>query len=93
MRKGSNMVYPVKMTIVVGEPMYPAAPTEGGRVSRKAVRELTAHLTERVQELFDEAQRLAGAANPARPAGPAQDQAESTDESTTVRLPIPFGST
>ena len=87
MRKGSNMVYPVKMTIVVGEPLYPAAPTEGGRVSRRAVRELTAQLTERVQELFDEAQRRAGRPNPARSGEPTadaldEDQPGSTGEST-----------
>ncbi len=84
MRKGSNMVYPVKMTIVVGEPMYPAAHTEGGRVSRKAVRELTARLTETVQELFDQAQVRAGRPNPARPEpSSAGAQAESTSESTS----------
>ena len=81
MRKGSNMVYPVKMTIVVGEPMYPAAPTDGGRVSRKAVSRAHGRLTERVQELFDQAQRLAGRPNPPRPApSPGSGRSSESDQ-------------
>ena len=60
MRKGSKMVHPVKMTVVVGEPLRPPALPESGRVSRKAVHRLTAELAERVQQLFDEAQARAG---------------------------------
>jgi 1-acyl-sn-glycerol-3-phosphate acyltransferase len=80
MHKGSKMVYPVKMTIVVGEPLVPPEPTEGGRVSRKAVRQLTAELSDRIQELFDEAQRLAGRPNPPRlePTGTAAPEADQT---------------
>jgi len=63
MRKGSKMVYPVKMAVVVGEPIQPPPPTEGGRVSRKAVRAMTQELSDRIQELFDEAQRRAGRPN------------------------------
>lgn len=67
MRKGSKMVYPVKMTVVIGEPLYPPPKPESGRVSRKAVRQLTSELSRRVQELFDEAQERAGRPNPPHP--------------------------
>ena len=61
MPKGSKMVHPVKMTIVVGEPLEP--PHTEGRTSRKTIKALTAELDERVQALFDEAQVLAGRPN------------------------------
>jgi 1-acyl-sn-glycerol-3-phosphate acyltransferase len=63
MGKGSKMVWPAKMTLVVGPPIHPAPLSEGGRVSRRAVRELTAELTATVQVLFDEAQEWAGHPN------------------------------
>jgi 1-acyl-sn-glycerol-3-phosphate acyltransferase len=67
MRKGSKMVYPVRMTVVVGEPLYPPERSESGRVSRKAVRAMTADLSDRIQALFDDAQRAAGRPNPPVP--------------------------
>ena len=63
---GSKLVYPRKMTIIVGDPMDPPSPKESGRVSRSAVRSGTEELTERLQELFDRAQEQAGAPNPPR---------------------------
>lgn len=63
MPKGSKFLRPVKMTIVVGAPLNPPPPKESGRVSRRAVRELTAELGEAIQALFDEAQALAGSPN------------------------------
>jgi 1-acyl-sn-glycerol-3-phosphate acyltransferase len=63
MRKGSKLVYPVKMTIVVGEPIRPPSGSETGRTSRKAIKAMTAELSERIQELFDEAQERAGRPN------------------------------
>jgi 1-acyl-sn-glycerol-3-phosphate acyltransferase len=68
MPKGSKFVHPVKMTIVVGPPLHPPPLAEGSRVSRRAVRELTAELSERIQELFDEAQIRAGRPNQHRAA-------------------------
>ena len=56
MPKGSKGIRPVKISIVVGEPIAPPAPTESGRVGRKGVRVLTEQLQQRLQELFDEAQ-------------------------------------
>jgi 1-acyl-sn-glycerol-3-phosphate acyltransferase len=60
MPKGSKFIRPVKMTIVIGAPIQPPPLKESGRVSRKAVRALTAQLGAEIQVLFDEAQALAG---------------------------------
>lgn len=57
---GSKFVYPRKIVFVIGEAMEPPTPNEKGRVSRRAVKEHTDLLRERVQELFDEASILAG---------------------------------
>lgn len=79
MTKGSKVIRPVKITIVIGEPLHPAAPTEGGRVPRRAIRELSARLGASIQELFDEAQLRAGRPNPPRwAAGP--DVADTADD-------------
>lgn len=59
MPKGAKMLKPVKVHVIVGEPMQPAPATEGGRASRRAVHELTEALHERLQELFDAAQARA----------------------------------
>ena len=56
MPKGSRGIRPVKISIVVGEPIRPPLPTESGRVGRKGVRALTEQLRQRLQDLFDEAQ-------------------------------------
>jgi 1-acyl-sn-glycerol-3-phosphate acyltransferase len=61
MPKGSKFVHPVKMTIVIGEPLVP--PPSDRRTSRKAIKALTAELSDRIQVLFDEAQDLAGRPN------------------------------
>lgn len=63
MPKGARFIRPVKMTIVIGAPIEPPPLKESGRVSRKAVRDLTAELGESIQALFDEAQDLAGSPN------------------------------
>ena len=60
MPKGAKMLRPSKLVLLVGDPISPPPPTDGGRVSRSAVRELTAKLQVEVQRLFDEAQALAG---------------------------------
>lgn len=63
MPKGRRIILPVKMVVVIGEPLAPPPKKESGRVSRNGVREMTAALTERIQDLFDEAQLLAGSPN------------------------------
>ena len=64
MPKGSKMIRPVKITVVIGPPIVPEAREEGARVPRRAVGELTSQLKTEVQRLFDEAQALAGSPNP-----------------------------
>jgi len=56
MPKGARGIRPVRISIVIGEPIPPPAPTESGRVGRKGVRGLTDQLRGRLQDLFDEAQ-------------------------------------
>jgi 1-acyl-sn-glycerol-3-phosphate acyltransferase len=58
--KGAKFLRPTKVTVVVGEPLYPPTPEGGGRVPRRVVQEMTEELRERIQALFDEAQRQAG---------------------------------
>ena len=61
---GSMFIRPIRVVMVVGEPIRP--PAVEGRVPRRVVDELTEQLRVSLQECFDEAQRLAG-----RPALPA----------------------
>ncbi len=60
MPKGSRMVRPVKVVLVVGDPIFPPPPGPSGRVSRRAVTDLTSQLSERLQDCFDEALIRAG---------------------------------
>jgi 1-acyl-sn-glycerol-3-phosphate acyltransferase len=70
MGKGVKIPKPRKLVIVIGAPILPPERDEGARVPRRVVQELTDDLKVRVQELFDEAQRLAGQPVPADHAGP-----------------------
>lgn len=59
--KGKTLPRPVKIHIVVGEPLAPPPLAEGARhPSRRAVKELTLGLQAVLQDLFDRAQRTAG---------------------------------
>ena len=59
--KGKALPRPVKIHILVGEPLVPAPIAEGARhPSRRAVKELTVELQRVLQDLFDRAQRTAG---------------------------------
>jgi 1-acyl-sn-glycerol-3-phosphate acyltransferase len=58
MPKGAKFLHPVRIAIVIGEPI-PAPRTEGRRASRREIKEVTARLHGEIQKLFDEAQRLA----------------------------------
>jgi 1-acyl-sn-glycerol-3-phosphate acyltransferase len=57
---GSKMARPVKMVVIVGEPIDPPPLKESGRVSRKGVQAMTDELRTTLQGLFDEAQRQSG---------------------------------
>ena len=61
MPKGSKMIRPVKMHIVIGPAIDPPARDDGGRAPRSAVRQTTEQLRKEVQALFDRAQARAGA--------------------------------
>lgn len=62
MPKGSRRILPVKVAIVVGEPIPAPARAEGGRVPRRAIAELSATLHTTLQDLFDQAMEAAGRA-------------------------------
>lgn len=60
MPRGSKGIRPVKITVVIGEPMPAPVGEDGKRPSRRQVRATTEELRGRVQVLFDDAQRRAG---------------------------------
>ncbi len=55
---GSMFIRPIRVVMVVGEPIRP--PVVEGRIPRRVIDELTERLRVGLQECFDEAQRLAG---------------------------------
>ncbi|HET6812187.1 MAG TPA: lysophospholipid acyltransferase family protein [Acidimicrobiales bacterium] len=60
MPKGSKMIRPAKVAVVVGRPLLPPAPSDSGRVPRAAVHELTGQLHAELQTLFDAARHRVG---------------------------------
>ena len=59
--KGKRLPRPVKIHVIVGQPIAPPPIAEGARhPSRRAVKELTVQLQAVLQDLFDRAQRRAG---------------------------------
>lgn len=58
--KGGRFIRPHKMAIVVGDPIMPPVNPDGGRVKRSQMAAMTAELHDRLQQLFDEADRRAG---------------------------------
>ena len=69
---GSMLIRPVRVVMVVGEPIRP--PEVDGRIPRRMVDELTERLRVGLQGCFDEAQRRAG-----RPALPVPETGASDD--------------
>jgi 1-acyl-sn-glycerol-3-phosphate acyltransferase len=59
MPKGSKLIRPKKIVIIIGEPIVP--PPSEGRVPRRVVGELSDRLHATLQQLFDEADTKAGA--------------------------------
>lgn len=62
MPKGSKMIYPKKCVVIVGKPIVAERDAEG-RVPRSAVKDVTQRLSDELQNLFDEAQEIAGTPN------------------------------
>jgi 1-acyl-sn-glycerol-3-phosphate acyltransferase len=56
---GKKFIYPRKVVIVIGEPIYPDVEAEG-RVPRSAISALTERLRGDVQDAYDAARKLAG---------------------------------
>lgn len=54
-RKGSKLIRPTKVRVVIGPPIVPPARGEGRATSRRVVRELTEQLDTELQALFDQA--------------------------------------
>ncbi|HEX2047885.1 MAG TPA: lysophospholipid acyltransferase family protein [Acidimicrobiales bacterium] len=69
--KGKKLPRPVKIHIIVGQPLVPEPIAEGARhPSRRAVKELTVQLQHVLQDLFDRAQRKAGVEVPVNQSPP-----------------------
>jgi 1-acyl-sn-glycerol-3-phosphate acyltransferase len=66
MPKGSKLLRPSKLVLIVGDPIPPPERTAAGRTPRSAVTALTERLHADIQELFDDAQARAGHPNPPR---------------------------
>jgi 1-acyl-sn-glycerol-3-phosphate acyltransferase len=60
MPRGSKGIRPVKVVMVIGDPIPAPAGEDGKRAGRKEIRQTTEELRERIQVLFDDAQRRAG---------------------------------
>ena len=60
MPRGAKFFRPVKVCVVVGEPLVPEVPEPGHTPSRRAVKELTQRLATELQAVFDEARVRAG---------------------------------
>jgi len=59
MPKGSRMIYPRKVHVIIGPPIE-VPPTGRGRAAREAVTKATAELHAELQELLDRASARAG---------------------------------
>jgi 1-acyl-sn-glycerol-3-phosphate acyltransferase len=59
--KGSKLVRPVKVHVVVGTPLRPPGRSPGGRVSRHQVHRLTEDLRAELQRVYDRARSGSGA--------------------------------
>ena len=57
---GASLPHPGRVVLVVGKPLWPPSLLDNGRVPRDKVRELTARLRAELQDLFDQARKLAG---------------------------------
>lgn len=60
---GKKLPRPQKVVVVFGEPMVVGDPSSGKRVPRRDIEAAAAELRERLQDVFDQAQQLAGTPN------------------------------
>ncbi|GIU83543.1 MAG: 1-acyl-sn-glycerol-3-phosphate acyltransferase [Acidimicrobiales bacterium] len=58
MPTGSKLIKPVRLALVVGDPIDPPVVARAGHVPRRAVREMSEQLKKTLQELFDQAEEL-----------------------------------
>ncbi len=63
--KGMKFMYPRKLVVLIGEPIRPAVAVNG-RMPRAEVKEVSTQLHDRLQDLFDAAQRRCGQDVPVR---------------------------
>jgi 1-acyl-sn-glycerol-3-phosphate acyltransferase len=59
MPRGTKLLRPVKIRVVIGPPFYPMTRDSGQRVTRREVRELSERLHAELQRLFDQARKAA----------------------------------
>lgn len=59
MPKGAKFIYPHKVRVIIGKPIYPVV-NDHGRAPRSEVQRLTAELHRELQRLFDQAQARTG---------------------------------
>ena len=62
MPKGSKKISPVKVVMVVGDPIQAPARTKTGRLPRRAISEMTDQLAVELQKLLDQSLKAAGRA-------------------------------
>lgn len=60
MPKGRNYARPLKIILLVGDPLYPPVREPGERVKRSAISGMSDALSDQLQELYDKAQIQAG---------------------------------
>ena len=63
MPRGSKVLYPKRVHVIIGKPIPPPPLNEKGRLSRNDVRATTETLREEIQVLFDQAQAVCGDPN------------------------------
>jgi len=64
MRRGSKILWPVKIAMIVGDPIPAPVLERGKRAPRSAVKATTERLAEELQVVFDRAQAYVGRPNP-----------------------------
>jgi 1-acyl-sn-glycerol-3-phosphate acyltransferase len=60
MPKGSKLIYPRKVHVIVGQPIRPPTSEGSARAPRRAVHDVSAELHSTLQQLFDAAQERVG---------------------------------